>query len=361
MLKSMLVLHVNDRLSARGGADLHLLSVVDKLQQEGCEVALAVGEADGTAIARCPVSIAEGLTDREAGPTSLEAVWQQLRPDVVHLHNTMNPEVIRWAQGRNGLMTIHDHRLFCPGRGKVTAANELCTTRWSPATCADCFDNVEYRNRLLETTGARLAAARKLPAIVLSRYMRQELVAVGFDSNRVHRLPAFVHDLPVEEPSGPPCVLFCGRLVTAKGVDEAVAAWHRSGTSLPLVFAGTGSARNRLESEGFEVLGWLDRRGVAAALARAKALLFPPRWQEPYGIVGLEAASLGIPVVTWHSGGIEEWHPGGELLVPYGNINALSNALATAVELPPIPFTPPITPHQRTSQLLSLYQNIAST
>jgi glycosyltransferase involved in cell wall biosynthesis len=357
----MLILHVNDRLSARGGADLHLLSVVDLLQQEGCEVALAVGETDGTADAPCPIHIAKGLTDREAGPTDLEALWQQLRPDVVHLHNTMNPEVISWAQSRNGLMTIHDHRLFCPGRGKVTAVNELCTTRWSTATCTDCFDNVDYRDRLLGTTGARLSAARKLPAVVLSRYMRQELTAVGFDHAAVHRLPAFVHNLPAEKPSGPPCVLFCGRLVTAKGVDEAVAAWQRSSTTLPLVFAGTGSLRNRLEAAGFEVLGWLDRKGVAAALVRAKALLFPPRWQEPYGIVGLEAASLGIPVVTWKSGGIEEWHSGGELLVDYGDIGALSRALATAVDLPPIPFVPPITPQQRTLQLIDLYQSIASS
>jgi glycosyltransferase involved in cell wall biosynthesis len=357
----MLILHVNDRLSARGGADLHLLSVVDLLQQEGCEVLLAVGETDGTAKAPCPVRIAEGLTDRESGPTDLEALWQEVRPDVVHLHNTMNPEVIRWAQGRNGLMTIHDHRLFCPGRGKVTAADTHCTTRWSPATCTGCFDNVDYRDRLLQITGARLAAARRLPAVVLSQYMRQELVAAGFDSTAIHRLPAFVHGLPQEAPSGPPCVIFCGRLVTAKGVDEAVEAWQKSGTELPLVFAGTGSSRNRLEAAGFEVLGWLDRRGVAAALARARALLFPPRWQEPYGIVGLEAASLGIPVVSWRSGGIEEWHPGGELLVPYGDIGALSRALVTAVDLPPIPFVPPITPQQRTHQLISLYQSIASS
>ena len=44
-----------------------------------------------------------------------------------------------------------------------------------------------------------------------------------------------------------------------------------------------------------------------------------------------------------------------------GDIGALSRALVTAVDLPPIPFVPPITPQQRTHQLISLYQSIASS
>ncbi len=354
----MLVLHINDRLSARGGADLHLLAVVDHLLHDGCRVALAVGDVDKGLTAPCPLYVANGLTGREAGPTDLEAVWQENRPDMVHLHNIMNPEVIRWAHNKRAVMTIHDHRLFCPGRGKVTATNSACTTRWSPATCAPCFGNTDYRERILKTTGERLVAARNLPTIVLSNYMRQELMKVGFDPAIVHLLPAFVHDLPEAAPSGPPCVLFCGRLVAAKGVNEAIDAWQRSGTKLPLVFAGTGSARNRLEAAGFEVTGWLDRAGLAGALARAKALLFPPRWQEPFGIVGLEAISLGIPVVSWHSGGIEEWHPGGDLLVPYGDVESLGRALAKAINQPRTTYALPITPKERTTQLMAIYRSI---
>ena len=354
------ILHINDRLSARGGADLHLLAVLDHLQQAGCDVALAVGEEDGTTTAPCTVHVAKGLGDREVRPTALEALWQKLRPGVVHLHNTMNPEVIRWAQDRHAVMTIHDHRLFCPGRGKVTADEQVCTTPWSRETCSPCFDDATYFQRILETTGSRLDAARGLPAIVLSEYMSRELLAVGFDPAGVHLLPAFVHALAPQPASGPDCVLFCGRLVAAKGVDEAVEGWKRSGTELPLVFAGTGSARNRLETAGFEVLGWLDREAVAAALARARAVLFPPRWQEPFGIVGLEAISLGIPVVTWQSGGIAEWHPGGDLLVPYGDVEALGQALAAAITRPRVPYIPPITPQERTAKLVTIYRGAVS-
>jgi len=111
--------------------------------------------------------------------------------------------------------------------------------------------------------------------------------------------------------AGPPCVLFVGRLVEAKGVRDAVEAWRRSGVDLPLVVAGTGPLRAQLASwagerdgPAIEVLGWVDRDLLSRLYRRARALLMPSRWQEPFGIAGLEALSFGVPVVAWEAGGI---------------------------------------------------------
>ena len=109
---------------------------------------------------------------------------------------------------------------------------------------------------------------------------------------------------------GPPCVLFAGRVVEAKGIRDAISAWRRSGSELPFVVAGTGPLRREIEAEGVEVPGWLDRRRLSAAYRRAAVLVMPSRWQEPFGIVGLEALTLGTPVAAWDSGGVREWHPG---------------------------------------------------
>jgi glycosyltransferase involved in cell wall biosynthesis len=79
-------------------------------------------------------------------------------------------------------------------------------------------------------------------------------------------------------------------------------------------------------------------------LRRARALLMPSRWQEPFGIVGLEALTLGVPVVAWEGGGVAEWHPGGPSLVPWGDVDGLAAALRAAVDGPrasaPIGFEP---------------------
>jgi glycosyltransferase involved in cell wall biosynthesis len=131
-------------------------------------------------------------------------------------------------------------------------------------------------------------------------------------------------------------VLFVGRLVEAKGARDAVEAWRRSGVDLPLVMAGTGPLRGELSARaarlgsGLEVLGWVERDRLSGLYRRARALLLPSRWQEPFGITGIEALSFGVPVVAWESGGVGEWHPGPGL-VRWGDVAGLARALAEAV------------------------------
>lgn len=68
---------------------------------------------------------------------------------------------------------------------------------------------------------------------------------------------------------------------------------------------------------------------LAPLYRRARALVFPPRWQEPFGIAGLEALTMGAPVVAWESGGVREWHPGP--LDEWGDVEGLATALRGAV------------------------------
>ncbi len=105
----------------------------------------------------------------------------------------------------------------------------------------------------------------------------------------------------------------------------------------PLVMAGTGPLRAELTAQAgrgegpeLEAPGWVDRDRLSGLYRRALALLLPSRWQEPFGIVGLEALSFGVPVVAWESGGVGEWHPGPGL-VPWGDVEGLARALADAV------------------------------
>jgi glycosyltransferase involved in cell wall biosynthesis len=95
---------------------------------------------------------------------------------------------------------------------------------------------------------------------------------------------------------------------------------------MPLVVAGAGPLRPELETMGAQVVGWVDRAGLAALHARARVLVMPSRWQEPFGIAGLEALARGVPVAAWDSGGVREWHPG-DGLVPWGDVPALARAI----------------------------------
>ena len=104
---------------------------------------------------------------------------------------------------------------------------------------------------------------------------------------------------------------------------------------LPLVAAGTGPLRPWLEEQGIHVTGWLHREALRSVFEGCAAMLLTPRWQEPFGIAGKEALSLGIPVAAWKSGGIEEWHPGP--LPEWGDVDSVAGVLRAAVGRPPSP------------------------
>ncbi len=314
----------------------------DGSAQAACSIQLvpelaAVGRDDGSAQAACSIQLVPGLAVTSsrcdvAGPLSVLA--SSFRPDVIHLHNAVGPAALQWAADQGAVATVQDHRCFCPGRGKLTADDQPCHQAMSLRSCADCFVEESYHRDIHRLTNTRLAALKRMEAIiVLSHYMKRELEAVGVAPTKTTVIPPFVHGIDGQAPpDGPPCVLFAGRLVAAKGVHDAVEAWRRSGLALPLVLAGTGSLRSEAEgSDGVEVLGWVPHQRLSAVMRRARVLIMPSRWQEPFGIVGLEALSLETPVAAWRSGGVPEWHPGGELLVDWGDVDALAEALRAAV------------------------------
>jgi glycosyltransferase involved in cell wall biosynthesis len=85
----------------------------------------------------------------------------------------------------------------------------------------------------------------------------------------------------------------------------------------------------------------------------------PSRWQEPFGIVGLEALSFGVPVVAWESGGVREWHPGPGL-VEWGDVDGLARALAEAVTRP-TRASEPFAAMPSMVRLVGLYSEIAES
>ena len=328
----MRILHLADRLSDRGGADLALLGVLQALSA-GHEQHLAVGRVDGAVRPPCPVTVVPRLDARVRAEADLAPLRARLRPDLVHVHNVVNPAVLAWATGVDAVMTVQDHRFFCPGRGKWTSDGRVCGDAMGREVCAGCFDDPAYFESILELTAQRLESVRRLRLTVLSSYMKRELTQVGVPAERITVVSPVAYGLdPDARADGPPCVLFAGRVVEAKGIRAAIESWRRSGSELPFVVAGTGPLRREIEAEGVEVLGWLDRQRLSAAYRRAAVLVMPSRWQEPFGIVGLEALTLGTPVAAWDSGGVREWHPGGELLVPWGDVDGLAGALRVGSE-----------------------------
>ena len=333
LLSPRRILHLTDRLSDRGGAYGHLAGIVAAQVEAGHQVWLAGGSAEAGLRWPCPTSVVPGLSSRTRMPVPLDALADAVGPEVIHVHTVTNPEVLEWASARRALATVQDHRYFCPAQGKWTLDGRVCGEAMRPDLCADCFEDKGYFDEIWQLTQERLEALKRFrTVVVLSDYMRRELVSAGLDGARVHVVPPFVHGLErTSVRREPDCVLFASRLTESKGVGAAIEAWRESRVRLPLVVAGTGRLRPEAEKAGAQVLGWVEHPRMAALYQRAAALLMPSRWQEPFGIAGLEALTLGTPVVAWRSGGVEEWHPGGPSLVEWGDEAGLAEALRVTI------------------------------
>jgi len=151
--------------------------------------------------------------------------------------------------------------------------------------------------------------------------------------------------VPVLPPprADPNRLLFAGRLVRQKGCDLAIEALARLAPDHPglsLVIAGEGpeqAALNALASRHglAERVTFLDavRRDELLDLMAGSAMLLVPSRDEPFGLVALEAAHAGRPVVATTVGGLPEVVVPNEtgLLVPPENPAALAAAVASLI------------------------------
>src|SRR3954452_5718706 len=93
-----------------------------------------------------------------------------------------------------------------------------------------------------------------------------------------------------------PVVVFAGRLIPEKRAAAVAPAVARL-PELGCVIYGDGPERAELERQGTEVKGFVPPDEVSAALRTALCLLLPSR-REGYGLIVVEAASVGPPRVV---------------------------------------------------------------
>jgi glycogen(starch) synthase len=134
-------------------------------------------------------------------------------------------------------------------------------------------------------------------------------------------------------------LLYVGRIDERKGADVAVAALAGLPPQATLTIVGDGDAahlralRRQVEDAALEgrvrLRPGLARSELIALYDGHDVLLFPVRWDEPWGLVPLEAMARGRPVVATGTGGSAEYLRDGEnaLLVPRGDGGALAGAV----------------------------------
>lgn len=182
--------------------------------------------------------------------------------------------------------------------------------------------------------GLELARRDARAVVVPTEFGRDDLVAEGFDPERVHVAPHGV-DAPRRGSAAPPTdgpyVLFVSTLEPRKGVTDlldAHQALRRHHPDLELVLAGPAGWGDAPDTDrpGVVVTGSLDDDALDVAYRHALALAVPERYAG-FGLPVIEAMARGCPVVTSDAACLPEVGGGAALVVPMGDVGALTDTL----------------------------------
>jgi glycosyltransferase involved in cell wall biosynthesis len=108
--------------------------------------------------------------------------------------------------------------------------------------------------------------------------------------------------------------MFLGRINADKGIEQAIAIAKVTHQKLIIVakvdppdrIYYRNIIRPLIDNKKIVYLGELDEKSKIEVLKDAKALISPIQWDEPFGMVNIEALACGVPVLSINRGSMPE-------------------------------------------------------
>ena len=229
------------------------------------------------------------------------------RADLVILHHIIDVKLLKLLPEKKTFFFAHDHNIYCRRHHYYMPIGRInCHRACNKFICFLCS--------LGRNPAPPLAGYRSLPALVLSDFMAENLRKNGFE--QVIKLPAFIRTEEAEHtfmPDGVLRILFLGQLIRGKGADLMLRALAQLDIPFVCTIAGEGKDRFMLEQmvEKFKLCDKVHFTGFVSdpetLWKNCDVFCFSIRWQEPFGLVGLEAMAHGIPSIAFDRGGVREW------------------------------------------------------
>ena len=214
---------------------------------------------------------------------------------------------------------VHDHSLLGPILSDHYTDLPVVTTIHGELVgeLRDIYERVATKVSVIAVSHAQ---RRPAPQLRIARVIHH-----GIDAS----------DFPIGQGEGG-YLLFLGRLSPDKGAGRAIDVARKA--DVPLLLAGKMREpweRDYFEarvapflSEQIQYLGEVGHERKLELLAGARALVFPIRWNEPFGLVMLEAEACGTPVLAFPEGAAPE-------VVDHGRTGFLCQDEAEMAEMVP--------------------------
>lgn len=250
-------------------------------------------------------------------------------PEVVHFHNTfplLSPALltVARAQGAAVVTTLHNYRTVC-AQGGLLRDQKICTVCLDRGTPWAGVRHGCYRGHVASVPVAAMIASHQHSAtwsraphalIVLTEFQKALMLRAGLRSAQLHvkaNFTAAATPLPWSQRED--YAAYLGRLSDEKGIWPLLEAWRLLGARAPrlrVIGAGEGASAVQARiaeaglSERVELRGTLPHARAMDELARARLLIFPSIWYEPFGLSIIEAYARAVPVLASRIGSLPE-------------------------------------------------------
>jgi glycosyltransferase involved in cell wall biosynthesis len=283
---------------------------------------------------------------------ALQRIIKREKPDIVHAHNWMFYSFLplkMWS-GLPLVVSLHDYSFVCSQKRLMQLDATLCSGP-SLIKCMNCSANHYGGLKGRAIAFAHLTSIPMVRAAVDMFLPVSQATAIGNGLVENHLpfqvIPNFISDKAnsaqedvVDYLSQLPedgFLLFVGDVSRDKGVDILVQAYAKLHNAPPLVLIG----RRRPDTpsdlpKNVMVMGSWPHAAVMEAYRRSSFSMLPSTCPETFGIVVIEAMSMGRPVIASRIAGLADVVNDGEngFLVPPGDVEALRKSIQQLVDDP---------------------------
>jgi glycosyltransferase involved in cell wall biosynthesis len=348
----MRILLVNYRYFISGGPEKYMFNIKKMLEEHGHEVipfsihsnknveteyskyfVEPIGSRNVTyfdEVKKTPKSIWQMLT-RSIYSVEVEKAIQkeikEVKPDVVyiiHFVNKLSPSVITGAKKMRVpvVLRLSDYFLLCPRFDFV----------YNKKICEDCL-TCGYRSCIKKrcVKGSLFASMIRVLSmkvhnamhiyknvdafITPSEFLKQKLVANGFDENKIQCIPTFTASkTEVGEPAVGDYGLYFGRITEEKGVETVIKAYEAlPDHELKIMGDDTTEEAVRLKKyvvdhnmKNVEFLGFKNGAELEEIIKRARFTMIPSIWYDNLPNTALESFQYSKPVIASNIGSLPE-------------------------------------------------------
>lgn len=327
----MKLLYVHERFGALAGAEANAHITATELGLRGHTMGILHGPPTGKNEPAWEATFPHRYELPAGG--GAEAVARALRefsPDAIYVHKMADLDVITALveSGRPLIRMVHDHDIYCMRSYKYNYfTREICTRKASPYCVFPCLASVvrnsggglplkwvSYSEKKRE-----IALNQRFDRmVVVTTYMRDELLNNGFDGRRIE-----IH-APVPRAGDPNLrssfsdrnlIIYAGQIIRGKGVDVLLESLAQVKSKFECIILGDGNHKAFCEelsrklglADRVHFKGFIPQEELKNYYRECSVVALSSLWPEPIATIGLEVMRYALPVVAFDAGGIKDW------------------------------------------------------